>query len=68
MKNSNAIFQAGKARLRVKHAVFDYEIQTKAAESGLLRLMAAALEKNQRFFSSCLIIMAVICFVPSVFL
>ena len=46
MKNSNAIFQAGKARLRVKHAVFDYEIQTKAAFSGLLRLIAAELEKN----------------------
>ena len=40
------MFKAGFARQRVEHAVFDYEIQTKAAFSGLLRLMAAALEKN----------------------
>jgi hypothetical protein len=36
-KNSVAVFQTGKARLRVKHAVFDDEIQTKAVECGLLR-------------------------------
>jgi len=35
LKNSKAIFQAGFTRPRVKHAIFDYEIQTKTAESGL---------------------------------
>ena len=35
-KNIVAVFQTGKARLRVKHAVFDDEIQTEAAECGLL--------------------------------
>jgi len=35
MKNSNAIFHAGNARTRVKHAVIAYEIQIKAADRGL---------------------------------
>ena len=37
LENSKAIFQACKARQRVKHAVFDYAIQTQTAENGLLR-------------------------------
>lgn len=31
------MIQAGKARQRVKHAVFNYEIQIKAAFSGPMR-------------------------------
>uniref|UniRef100_UPI0025EE1180 hypothetical protein n=1 Tax=uncultured Oscillibacter sp. TaxID=876091 RepID=UPI0025EE1180 len=37
VKTSVAVFQMGKARLRVKHAVFDDEIHIEAAECGLLR-------------------------------
>jgi len=35
MKNSKAIFHAGNARTRVKHAVIHDEIQIKAANRGL---------------------------------
>jgi len=57
LKNSNAIFQAGDARRRVKHAVIDYEIQIMAANRGLpQRLCAVTLEKWFYHFSSYLII------------
>lgn len=45
------MFQAGKARQCVGHAVFDYEIQTKTA-FGLLGIFAPALEKRPDFFQA----------------
>jgi len=46
LKNSFAIFHAGYARTRVKHAVIDYEIQIMAATRGLSqRKRAVTLEK-----------------------
>jgi len=57
LKNSSAIFQAGDARRRVKHAVIDDEIRIMAANRGLSqRLCAVILEKWQNHFSSYLII------------
>jgi len=46
LKNSKAIFHAGIARMRVKHAVIDIEIPIKAANLGLSqRKRAVKLEK-----------------------
>jgi len=57
LKNSKAIFQAGIARPRVKHAVIDIEIPIKAANCGLSqRNRAVTLEKWFYHFSSYLII------------
>jgi hypothetical protein len=50
LKNSAAVFQAGKARQRVPHAVFDYEIQTKAAKAACPGFQPGRLKRSSASF------------------
>jgi hypothetical protein len=52
LKNSAAVFQAGKARLRVEHAVFDDEIQTKAAKAACPGIQPGRLKRRRASFQA----------------